>query len=363
MKENSSSNDVTFETQSQITQKPLSQRDKKKIKQQLVLTSIIAFFAICLFGAIFYFISSTLKSNDGFGAIPFIMFGIIGLVFAFIIGYMFMSTIKDARSGVKNVIEGIIEDKRLDIKKSSSNRVHGTGARGARSSGSSTKRYYYITVHGTQHKIDYKMFNEVSVGDYVYFEMTPKSGILLDYKLLEKGEKTQQKSLHKGFTHANYPASKIKEAPMQKREVDNLHQYYTQKRNYRLRIMGFLSIPIIGLWYYGFPFLLLFIFPVPIILLYQLYKLIRLYLNYKKSIDSNRKKMITTFITDKTYVTIKNNNRLTIKYKLKTTYKTIDVKEELYDFMNIDEEIILHQPLYLNTYTFGITYEEVYYEN
>ncbi|WP_420570771.1 hypothetical protein [Kordia sp.] len=339
-------------------QKPLTQKDKKKLRRQIIPVILVTLVAITIFILIFTFVIKDFTKNEGgFGYVPMIIFSVFGLFFAGIIGYITWTFIRDIKGGVKNCFDGIIEDKRLNIRQTTS---HSSGA-GARRTGrrkTSTKREYYITVAGTEHNIDFNMYNYVSVGDHIYFEIAPKSNTTLHYEILE--EAISEHKQIENYTRATYPNSKIRKAPLTQRDKDLLKSFYSQKLRSRLIVIAFLAFPVVGLLLNGLGGLLVFLFPLPIILIYQLYKLIRFHLNYKKSVDKGRKKLITTQITDKLFTTISRNGAKSQKRAIKTTYKVISVSEDLYQKLNSGDEIIIHEALNLD-HTIGISVDETYY--
>lgn len=341
-------------------QKSLTRNDQKVIQKKIWFTVIFILFAMAIFGAIYFFVLRDFsKSPDGFGNVPMIVFGVFGLFFVGVIGYMMSVFINDLKAGVKNCYEGILEDKRLNIKKSSSSQNSIGSRRGGRSSRSSTQRYYYMTVDGEQHKIEYAMYSNIKVGDTIYFEVAPKSKIILSYKILES-EAAKVERNTPNLRRKEYPNSKIRQAPLPRKDKESIYAFYRKKLKRRLAIISIVGLPMFGLAYNGLALLALLIFPLPIILLYQSYKAIRLYFNYKKSIEGGRKDVVQTYITDKLFTTITNNGRQSSTYKLITTYQTIVVPEALYSIFNTGDEITVHKASHLPA-VMGISLEEEYY--
>ncbi|MCH2195560.1 hypothetical protein [Kordia sp.] len=139
----------------------------------------------CCFSAIYFFIlRDSFQDTNDFELIPTLIFGVFGVFFLVILGYMASILIKDFNAGAKNCYEGIVEDKKLNIKQSTfHSRSH--DHRDSSNSKTNKKRYYYIIVEGIEHEIEYNMYLQVKVGDLVYFEVAPKSRTVLFYEVLE----------------------------------------------------------------------------------------------------------------------------------------------------------------------------------
>ncbi|WP_046757704.1 hypothetical protein [Kordia jejudonensis] len=337
-------------------QKSLTQQDKSKLRKKLGFIGIFTIGAVVIFGFIFSFVLKDVTlGSDGFSYIPFVMFGLFGLFFAGIIIYLARTVILDIRLGMKDCYEGIVDDKRLDIRQSSST---STGARGSSSRSSTTKRNYFITVDGTEHSVEFSMYNAVSVGDSIYFEVAPKSKTVLHHKILE--EAVEESKQIQTYAKGSYPTSKIRKAPLTRRDEDSLRSFYNQKIRKRLIIIAFLALPIGGLIFNGLGGLLVFLFPLPIIFIYQLYKLLRFHLNYKKAINSGKKNLVTTQVADKLFTTISRNGSKQQNRTLKTTYGHVRVSEMMYEKVNSGDEIIIHEALHLKS-ILGISVDDVYY--
>ena len=203
------------------------------------------------------------------------------------------------------------------------------------------------------------IYNSIKVGEHIYFEVAPKSSAILHYKTTKQEDSEVPRNVAT-YTRENYPSSKTKQAAFTREDRNILKEFYTKKVKSRLRIIALLSIPIIGLAYKGWASLLIFIFPVPLILIYQLYQFVKLHLNYKKSIAKGRKELTTTLVIDKLFTTISHNGSIRQKYTLKTTYKNVEVPEIIYQNIYAEEEITLHEAKDLK-YLLGISVDETYF--
>ncbi|PTX62276.1 hypothetical protein C8N46_103376 [Kordia periserrulae] len=340
-------------------QKQLTQKDRKKLKGKLWLGALFALIVLAFFYGMYLFIlRDAFIKTDNFGAVPLVIFGIFALFFFGVIGYMISLFLKDLNSGVKNCIEGVVEDKQLSINKSTSHST-GTGARSGRSSKTSTQRYYYMTVNGEQHKIEYAMYSKIRVGDTVYFEITPSSKTILSFDIRESAADAAvdpQKIFHK----SSYPTSRIRQAPLTQEDREIIHEYYSKQLKRRLTYIALFGLPVVGLLINSLEGILLLIFPIPLILLYQIYKTIRLYFNYEKSTKNGRKELVTTHVIDKLFTTITHNGRQRVKYTLKTTYRNVLIPEEYYQEFNAGDEIIAHKAMNLPV-VLGIAKDDYYY--
>jgi hypothetical protein len=200
----------------------------------------------------------------------------------------------------------------------------------------------------------------VNVGDDIYFEIAPKSNVVLSYEVLKKTIPASERQITR-YTQGNYPDSKVRQTALTREDKSYLKVLFTIALKTRLRKIAFVGLPIIGLLIYGLGSLLVFLFPLPIIFLYHLYKLIRLYFNHKKSVAERKKNLVETQVADKSFTTVSHNGSIRQNYTLKTTYKTIKVPEIVYENINVGDEIILHETLHL-AIIIGISINDVYYK-
>ena len=336
-------------------QKPFTKSDRNLLRKKVGFMGIFVIASIAIFTFIYSFVLENFSENDGFGYIPFVMFGIFGLFFAGIIGYMVWIFVYDLKNGVKNCFEGIIDDKRLNVKHTSSMRS-GVGKAGRKTS---TKRSYYIIIAETKHEIDHGMYTNVNAGDHVYFEVAPKSNVILSYKVLEKVVQQSTRQITR-YREGKYPDSKIRQTALTAKDKDILKGLQKLQLKSRLRTVALLGLPIFGLLFSGLGSLLIFIFPLPLFFIFQLYKLLKFYLKHKKSENIRRKNLIETQVTDKSFTTISHNGNTRQKYMLKTTYTPIVVPEIIYEKVEAGDEIILHEIEDI-AHILGISVEEEFF--
>lgn len=336
-------------------QKPFTQSDRNKLKRKLGMMSIFIAVFITIFTFIYSFVLKDFSTtSDGFDYLPAIVFGLFGLFFIGVIGYMVWIFVYDLKNGVKNCFEGIVEDKRLNIEHNTSMRS-GAGKTGRKTT---TKRYFHIIVDGTKHKVERDLYMNVNVGDDIYFEIAPKSNVLLSYEVLKKTIPERQITRYK---QGNYPDSKIRQTALTREDKNHLNVLYSIALKTRLRKLAFVGLPIFGLLIYGLGSLLVFLFPLPIIFIYHLYKLLKLYFNHRKSVAERKKNLVEAQVADKFFTTVSHNGSMRQNYTLKTTYKTIKVPEIVYENVTVGDEIILHETLHLPI-IIGIAIADEYYE-
>ena len=315
---------------------PLSSEDTQKLRKRLL--PILVFPVI--FGGLVYLIFSQVISNDQFNSdgIFTYVFGGFGLFFLGIIGYMAWSHLADIKGGIKEQIEGEVTDKRLDIQTSTS---HRTGSRGRSSSSTSTTRYHYVYLDGEEIKMDYRHYSRVKVGDQIRLERAPKSNIILMLEVLETGNKEEQ--IQEGKVDAKFLATEIAEKRFTPEDLAALKRIFVADRKRKLTFMilpGFITAWFI---YTGMWGLLLFIFPIPIIILYQLIGLSRITLRYSKDKAYGHKSGRTTLLEDKLTMT---GNRTKSKHMLITTHGRYTVSGPIYDVLSSGDKLVIFMPKY-----------------
>lgn len=330
-------------------QKELSFSDKKKLRKKLWSGVFMALFVIGFFYVIFRFLSkSFLKSNDAFTYIPFFFFGIIGIFFGVVLFMIFRGVIIDLQLGIKETYQGVISDKQHKVNIRSGTRNHGTGFRGSKSRGGSTTHKYFITLDDVKHLVTFKMFKDIKVGDKVYFEKGPKSGTIFSYEVLSPTPKGTLVSENENrLNRLSYHKHKIQEAPLSKIEIEKIKSFFRKKFSSRVFVLLFFGLPTLGLLISGYGSLLIFLFPLPLVILYQLYKLINLCIKYNKVLYEGKKLIISAYVIDKLRKSISKNGSKSSQITIETSYGAVNVSENVYDSINTSDEIIIHKAKYL----------------
>ena len=303
---------------------PLSAEDTQKLRKRLI--PILLFPLI--FAGFVYLIFSQVMSNDQFtndGVFSYVL-GIFGLFFLGIIGYMVWSHLADIRGGTKDQIEGRVTDKRLDIQTSTS---HRTGSRGRSSNSTKTTRHYYVYLDGEEFKMDYQHYGKVKVGDHILMERAPKSNMIFRLEVLESSN--EAKEVEEAQMDVDFLAAELIEQRFNEEDLTALRRSFTADRRRKLTFMilpGFIAAWFI---YTGMWGLLVFLFPIPIILLYQVIGLCRLTLRYAKDKAYGHKTGRTALLEDKLTIT---GNKTRNRHRLITTQGQYTVATTVYDALS-----------------------------
>ncbi|WP_111308480.1 hypothetical protein [Confluentibacter sediminis] len=321
--------------------KQLTDEDRKKLNNQFWLIIVFAIFVL----AIFWFIFNMLMSFSSMSSIvPYIIFGVIALIFTGVIFYLFWSTYLDLKRGVKHSYTGVVKNKRLDTHTSTSSRHITRG--GHTSSRTTVKKTYYLTLNDVEHTVSFKEYNQAHTGDTICLEVSPKKREILQFKILEKSKEDNKKP--NKFTN-NY-RNVIKEQPAKQSDVDIVKKLFFKKLKKSLWFFAFPTIMLLLLWTTPSALFYLFTFPLFIVFLYQGVKLLVSLNNYAKFKNYKTKKIIIAKVLDK--VTASSNKNST-KYRLVTDNGNIEVSQNIYQQIQPQQVIEMHIAKFLNI-TFGI---------
>ncbi len=314
---------------------PLAPADIQKLRKQILPIFLfpIAFAVIVTF--IFNFV---LNDTEGMGFDGVFTYVIIafGVFFLGIIGYMIWSIATDLSRGIKHRITGLVTNKRLDI--NTSNSSVGSGRRGSRTK---TTRSYYVYLEDEEFKMDFLEYNRVKVGDRVVMEKAPKSTLTLSLKTIEtrKVEEVEEdERVEQQFIDAE-----IQELKFSEKDSEALQRaYQTDLKRKVTWMLPFLfivgSFLISDYWS-----LLIFLFPLVIIPIVQLIKLINRVKHYAKDKAHGHKIGVTALVEDKLTIT---SNRASGKNLLKTSWKSIAVSPLIYDKLQKGDKIIIFKSKY-----------------
>lgn len=315
---------------------PLEPQDLKKLRKQLIPMLIFPFFVAGIFFLIFTFVFKDL--GNGFfveGVSLYMMIG-FGLFFMGIIGYMIWGFFYDIRQGIKYQILGTVTDKQLSISKSS-------GA-GTRSSSSRTTRSYYIFVDDIKYKMDYAGYNRVQIGDQIEMEKAPKSGVTFKLEVLE--QTATQATRESATIDRSYLNTKLEPAALTATDLKHLrkqHLGFVQRRV----LMNFPLLFIAGsLILSDMASLLIFLFPIPIIIGVAFYRTMRATTWYFKNKSEGQKLGTTALVEDKLTIT---HNRAATKYQVKTSAETLSVTEEAYEQLSKNDKLVIFKPMFGKT--------------
>lgn len=314
---------------------PLSSEDISKLRKQVLP---ILLFPIAFAVIVYFMFSFVLNDTEGMGLDGVFTYVIIGfgLFFLGIIGYMVWSIATDLNRGIKYRITGLVTNKRLDI--NTSNSSVGSGRHGSRTK---TTRSYYVYLGDEEFKMDFLEYNRVKVGDRVVMEKAPKSTLTLSLKTIEtrKVEEVEEdERVEQQFIDAE-----IQELKFSEKDSEALKRaYQTDLKRKVTWMLPFLFI--VGSFLLSdYWSLLIFLFPLVIIPIVQLIKLINRVKNYAKDKAYGHKIGVTAVVEDKLTIT---SNRASGKNLLKTSWKSINVSPVIYDKLNQGDKIIIFKPKY-----------------
>lgn len=313
--------------------KKLSIKDVDKIKKKQSQFFLFLVFFLTFFSGLTFFVLKDLDFSNitSFITIGFLSFFLLILVGIFV--YIHKKVYNDLQSKEKYCFEGVIEKKTINS--------HATTKKRTRST-------YFLIINNVKHKVNIAQYSICKVGDTVYFEITPSAKIILTFEVLKKNKLT-----------ANPRIGSFREKP--KRHESRLtvrdKQVITHIFKQKLKIKCLFSIPpmllIIGLIYSKMGYALVVLFPIPLILIYQLIKIVQLYFNYQKALQGNRKNIATNTVIDKF---IKTGNKIATKQRLVTNFGSLQVPNTLFNKVKVGDEIQIHTPHHFE-YKIVITHE------
>ncbi|MEL7147868.1 MAG: hypothetical protein AAFO69_15955 [Bacteroidota bacterium] len=316
---------------------PLEPEDLKKLRKQLIPVLIFPFLAGGVFFLIFTFVFK--NKTDGLAADGIVLWVMIAfaLFFAGILGYMIWSFVYDIRQGIKHRITGVVTDKQMDVQTSQkSTGRHGSSTR--------TTRSYYVFIDQIRYKMDYSAYGKVKVGDHIELEKAPKSGVTLKLEVLTPAE--TQETRNEEAVGRSFLNTKLEPVPLTEADIKHLKKQYFQFVQKRV-LWNLPLIMIVGsLVASGLQGLLLFLFPIPIILGYAFFRIIRATSRYFRNKSEGHKFGVTAMVEDKITVT---GNRTSTQYKIKSTAGTFPTNQSLYEKLSKNDKLVVFKPM------FGIT--------
>ncbi|UXP33304.1 hypothetical protein N6H18_04985 [Reichenbachiella agarivorans] len=306
----------------------LTAEDIKKLKKQLIPAFIFPFVVMGIMSLMYVFVLSHMDGDFGF----YFLFG-VGVIFFGIIAYMIWALAMDIKGGVKYLISGEISDKRLDIRTSAN-----TGSKGQ----SSTKRSYYLTVNGKEYNIDYRHYNQAKVGDKVVMEKAPKSGFTLKFDLVSSDlAKEETRDTLQRLSH--FVNQKPIEQVMTDKDLTVLNRMMRQQIKARLFWMIPFLFIVYGLVAADMAALLIFMFPLVIVPAFQFFKICHTVFHYARNKSAGIKLGIAAVVQDKSTIT---SNRSSTKRTIRTTWKTIQVPSGFYGQLRDQDKIVIFKPKY-----------------
>ncbi|MGB3467502.1 MAG: hypothetical protein WBA74_19610 [Cyclobacteriaceae bacterium] len=310
--------------------------DIKKLRRQFLPMLIFPVAAGAIFYFIFNFVISDFGDSFSEGGVFVYIFILFGLFFFGIIAYIIWSYAADLKKGIKQRITGVVTDKNLYIKRTTS-----TGA--GRRNGSSTKttKYYYVFIDNIKYTMDYRSYNNVTVGDTIRYDRAPKSGLTLDIQILEDAETPQ--IIEAKAIDLSYLQTKIEPVELTAEDLRAMKRSMLTSMRRKFAWMVPSLLIIFSLVSAGLSGLLIFLFPIVIIAGVQFYKIIRYFLNYQRNKSNGMKHGETAIVTDKVTVT---SNRASERYQVNTSIGGISVNKSAYDVLNNNDRVIIWRPAF-----------------
>jgi hypothetical protein len=243
-----------------------------------------------------------------------------------------------------------VTDKRLNVHTSSTTGT--TTSRGTGGSHTRTTRQYYLYIDAIEYPIEYKEYSKAKVGAQVILEWAPKSKLTLSLTTIEATDIDRDVEDKIKTSNTEFLGKTMQEVRFSDEDLKALKTNYKADKKRRFVLMApvlFLDLTLLmsGLWA-----ILLFLFPLILIPLYQFFKMTRSYLRYRKNMLYGHKLGLTTLVEDKLTFT---SNRSGNANRIKTTRGTIKVNRAIYEKLSVGDKIILftskigNQPLSLMT--------------
>ncbi|MBD2859212.1 hypothetical protein IB286_09355 [Spongiibacter sp. KMU-158] len=317
--------------------KPLSPQDRKRIKNQYWLIGGFLLFS----GAIFYVIFTSIISSAHNSAIPMIIFGVFGAIFVAVITSIALQNYLELRDGVKHCYTGVVTNKRVNRHTSRTGNNLSPNRAGHGGGRTRTTITHYLSINGEELRVTPKEYNDVSVGDEISLDVSPQKKLILGFEILN-----------------TYVNERVEEAPkVQKtnssRKRRELHISHAERslvkklffKQWRKKLYFFIAMFVLF-----FPIfttnLILFSFPLGMVLLYKASRLLSEYNVFRRFMNTDRGKIeIRTSVKDKLTTT---SNIAKTKYRLLTAEGQWEVTEEIYEKLSASDAITLYKPAHLD---------------
>lgn len=311
---------------------PLTSEDINKLRKNIIPVLVVPL----VFGGIIYFIFTKVMGGGhslGGDSIMIYAFSAFGMIFLAAIGYMLWSVAADIRGGIKERIEGMVSDKRLDIQTSGG---QGTGSNRGKTR---TTRHHYVYLEGEEFKMDFKHYARVRVGEKIVMERAPKSRTIFMLEVLQSLPEAEHAEVVKADD--KFLSTDMMEERFSPEDYAALKRTMVKGRTRKLTFM--VPIVLFALWLIASDLwgLLVFFFPVPLIFIFQSVGLFKLLLRYNKDKAHGHKKGFTALLEDKLTVT---GNRRENKNTICTTRGRYEVTTEIYDSLSTGDKLVIYMP-------------------
>lgn len=311
------------------TRIPLSAAHRRKLWFNVSWALAFPFLAV----GMFYFTMRWVGGDQFIATLPlfFKLFaGFMGFAMVGIVGYITAKSLKDIRQGEARVIQGVVSDKKKEITTKTTSHYNGRGS----STSTSTSTSNFIFIDDVKFKVENAAYSSVRTGDLVELTLAPHSEIQLGFEILERNAvEIPQASTEKLWNPS------IQEEFLDEEDRALLKRWLVKRIKRRLWVSlvpGFIQFGLLASGFWGFT---IFLFPLYIVLIWQLVGGIRSYLAYKNVLEQDRKTIEQVMIVDKSVTT--NNGKPS--FVLFAGSGQIFVNEESYRQTLVNQPISLHR--------------------
>ncbi len=319
-----------------FSEQAINADDRKKITRGMLgIVVVPVMFGLFIYFAFSWVMGRTVLTGE-WETFDYVILLFMGLIIT-VCTYLLIRKASDLRTGVKHVYEGILEDKRKNVQKSTSS----SGGAGMRSGGGTrtkTTITYYLTISGQEFAVDQMKYAQVATGDRVRLEIAPKSKFILNLQTLEKATKIHADS--EAVSYRSSVPDRVINKDLTAQDEKVLRKIWLKKLRTKLL---FIAVPLLIAFSFisqGWWGLLLLFFPVPIIIIWNAISLLRWYLKYQSIKRDHVKEEITTTVTDKTTT---SGNRTAATYIVSTQAGSFTIDKSAYDQVKSGDQIVIEK--------------------
>ncbi|ARN77508.1 hypothetical protein BST97_05650 [Nonlabens spongiae] len=319
----------------------ISADDRKKITRGMIgIVAVPVMFGIFIYFIFSWVVGRTVLTGE-WEMFDYMILFFMGLIIS-VCTYLLIRKAADLRTGVKHVYEGILEDKRKDIQKTTTS----SGGAGRRSGGGTRTKAtitYYLKIAGKEFAVSHSKYAQVATGDLVKLEIAPKSKLILNLQTVQKATEAQP-DVDVDSLRSSIPDKVIK-TNLTPQDEEVLRKIWLKKLRTKLL---FIAVPLLIAFSFivqGWWGLLLLFFPVPIIIVWNAISLLRWYLKYQSIKRDHVKEEITTTVTDKTTT---SGNRTATSYLVSTQAGAFSIDKSAYDEVKSGDRIVIEKTPVLN---------------
>ena len=295
---------------------------------------LFPFLVVGMFGAFASSLFKDFTNNIAGNDTVIMMMVVFGAFFFGSIGYMIWLASIDLKRGFKYRVAGIVTDKRLNVTTSSTTAK--TNSRRAGGNSTRTTRHYYLYINNEEYFVQYKEYTKARVGSHVVLDKAPKSNLSLKLDVIEPAGVDYELEKERKTSNKKFLESTIQEVRFRSEDYDALKKIFNAEKKRRFMFIAPLLFFNFSLLISGFWAILLFLFPLILIPLYQIFRLTRSYARYRNNKLYGHKVGVTNLVKDKLTFT---SNRLGSANRIRTTLGTMNVDTLLYDKLSVGDKL------------------------